>query len=141
MESEEQYLIRISNLDAYSSDHFINYTGFPLLKVLMWRYRIIGNVDAYYIQNDLGISLSRLEIVRSLWAAFISAVLFKSGKLKKTVKSPLMNKISFYLEDTLEESTGYFNISKGAQFSLLYFARVIPSARCIRSFKSFQVNT
>jgi radical SAM superfamily enzyme YgiQ (UPF0313 family) len=124
MESEEQYLIRISNLDAYSSDHFINYTGFPLLKVLMWRYRIIGNVDAYYIQNDLGISLSRLEIVRSLWAAFISAVLFKSGKLKKTVKSPLMNKISFYLEDTLEESTGYFNISKGAQFSLLYFARV-----------------
>jgi anaerobic magnesium-protoporphyrin IX monomethyl ester cyclase len=121
LNSEEQYLIRISNLDAYSSDHFINYTGFPLLKVLMWRYKMIGSIDAHFIQSELGISLSKIEIVRSLWVAFVSSMLFTSGKLESAPRSPLMNKLSVHLNDVIEHSPGYFNISKGAQFSLLYF--------------------
>jgi anaerobic magnesium-protoporphyrin IX monomethyl ester cyclase len=121
LDSEEQYLIRISNLDAYSSDHFINYTGFPLLKVLMWRYKMIGSIDAHFIQSELGISLSKLEIARSLWVALVSSALFASGKLESSPKSPLMTKLSAHLNDVIEHSPGYFNISKGAQFSLLYF--------------------
>jgi anaerobic magnesium-protoporphyrin IX monomethyl ester cyclase len=121
LDSEEQYLIRISNLDAYSSDHFINYTGFPLLKVLMWRYKMIGSIDAHFIQSEFGISLSKTEIARSLWAAFASSMLSTSGKLESAQKSPLMTKLSVHLNDVIEHSPGYFNIFKGAQFSLLYF--------------------
>ena len=121
LESEEEYLIRISNLDAYSTDHFINYTGLPLLKVLMWRYRMIGSIDAHFIQSELGISLNRSEVVRSLWVAFVSSLLFSRGKLDRAPESPLMNKLSIHLDDVIEYSPGYFNISKGAQFSLLYF--------------------
>lgn len=124
LESEEEYLIRISDLDAYSSDHFINYTGLPLLKVLMWRYRMIGMVDAHYIQVKLGITLSRIEILQSLWIAFVSAVLFKAGRLGSAPQSPLMKKLSVHLDIPIEHSAGYFNISKGAQFSLLYFDKV-----------------
>lgn len=124
LESEEEYLIKISDLDAYSSDHFINYTGLPLLKVLMWRYRMIGMVDANYIQNEMGISLDNFEVLRSLWSAFISAVLFRSGKHRIASRSPLMKKLSVHLEETVDHSAGYFNISKGAQFSLLYFGQI-----------------
>jgi len=124
IESEEDYLIQISNLDAYSSDHFINYTGLPLLKVLMWRYRMIGMIDSHYIQNEMGISLSGIEILRSLWSALISAVLFRAGKIHIAPKSPLIKKLSINLDGAIQHSAGYFNISKGAQFSLLYFAQI-----------------
>ena len=33
MNEEEEYLIRISDKDAYDNEHFINYTKQPLLKV------------------------------------------------------------------------------------------------------------
>jgi hypothetical protein len=35
-----------------------------------------------------------------------------------------MQKLSVHLEETVEHSAGYFNISKGAQFSLLYFGGI-----------------
>ena len=124
LESEEEYLIKISDLDAYSSDHFINYTGLPLLKVLMWRYRMIGMIDSHFIQHEMGISLTSFEILRSLWSAFISAVLFRFGKHRLDQSSPLMKKLSVHLEEAVEHSAGYFNISKGAQFSLLYFGPI-----------------
>ena len=37
LDSEEAYLLKISDTDAYDSDHFVNYTQQPLLKVLSWR--------------------------------------------------------------------------------------------------------
>ena len=40
---EEKYLDFISDKDAYSNEHFINYTQ-PLLKVLSWRYKINWNL-------------------------------------------------------------------------------------------------
>ena len=40
IDGEEKYLDFISDKDAYSNEHFINYTQQPLLKVLSWRYKI-----------------------------------------------------------------------------------------------------
>lgn len=49
---EENYLIQISDTDAYSEDHFINYTGLPTLKILAWRPLILAKLDAHhYIHN------------------------------------------------------------------------------------------
>ena len=124
LNDEEEYLIKISDLDAYSSDHFINYTGMPLLKVLMWRYRMIGEIDAHYIQYSLGISLNTREISYSLWTAFRSALQLRNGTSNDIRKSPLMDKLSEYLGEGVGFSSGYFNISKGAQFSLLYFRNI-----------------
>jgi hypothetical protein len=88
---------------------------------------MIGSIDAHFIQSELGISLSKLEIARSLWVALVSSALFASGKLESSPKSPLMTKLSAHLNDVIEHSPGYFNISKGAQFSLLYFDGIFVS--------------
>ena len=85
---------------------------------------MIGMIDAHFIQHEMGISLTSFEILRSLWSAFISAVLLRFGKHRINQRSPLMKKLSVHLEETVEHSAGYFNISKGAQFSLLYFGPI-----------------
>ena len=61
IEAEEEYLKKISDVDAYSSDHFINYTKQPLLKVLSWRYWINWELYKYHAKHNLGISLSKVQ--------------------------------------------------------------------------------
>lgn len=51
VDDEERYLIRISDIDAYKEDHFINYTGLPMLKVLIWRPLILAELDAHYLRQ------------------------------------------------------------------------------------------
>lgn len=63
LEEEEAYLVQISDIDAYATDHFVNYTGQPLLKVLLWRHWMTGEVDAHYMRHTLGISLSLPQVV------------------------------------------------------------------------------
>lgn len=67
VDSEEAYLLRISDTDAYRDDHFINYTGQPLLNVLMWRFWIKAEVDADFLVRRTGRGLSLGEIVQYYW--------------------------------------------------------------------------
>ena len=85
---------------------------------------MIGEIDAHYIQYSLGISLNTREISYSLWTAFRSALQLRNGTSNDIRKSPLMDKLSEYLGEGVGFSSGYFNISKGAQFSLLYFRNI-----------------
>lgn len=64
MGDEENYLIRISDIDAYKEDHFINYTGLPLLKVLMWRPLILAELDAYYFRHKGAPDLSLWQVFK-----------------------------------------------------------------------------
>lgn len=52
LDEEEKYLIHISDTDAYLSDHFINYTGLPLLRVLMWQVWILAEIDAHHYRSQ-----------------------------------------------------------------------------------------
>ena len=61
IEAEEEYLIQISDVNAYSTDHFINYTKQPLLKVLSWRYRINWELYRYHAKHNLHISFNRAQ--------------------------------------------------------------------------------
>ena len=79
VDDEEKYLIRISDTDAYSTDHFINYTGQPLLKVLMWRRWMCAEVDAHYMQQALGITLSLTQVVRHFGRIFTRVVARRLG--------------------------------------------------------------
>jgi len=122
MSSEEDYLVRISNIDAYASDHFINFTGQPLLKVLMWRYRMLGEVDAFYIETRLGIKLTWVQTCRSVWKIASSMFKYMFGRtLVFDSGSPILDSVESMIGKQDIDNSGYFNIQKGVQFSILYF--------------------
>jgi len=85
LDSEEAYLLKISDTDAYDNDHFINYTQQPLLKVLSWRTQIFWKVFRKHAKTNLNISVSKLNILLSLLIISINQM-FKislSSPLKK----------------------------------------------------------
>ena len=125
MDSEELYLEKISDLDAYSTDRFNNYTGLPLLKVLMWRYQILGEMDAFYLESRLGIRLSWPQLIKSCFFSSMSAFNFVFGrKLNKRLRSPFLDQVNSKIWNEDIDSSGYFNIQRGAQFSLLYLDHI-----------------
>ena len=121
LDGEENYLLKISDIDAYSTDHFVNYTKQPLLKVLMWRYIITAPADAHYIRNILNIKLSKFEVIKSL---FVAAIDRKLPNLRKNAlfdfASPLQSRLKEKVEGFGQENHGYFNFKGGWQISLIY---------------------
>ena len=121
LDGEEKYLLKISDIDAYSTDHFVNYTHQPLLKVLMWRYIITAPTDAYYIRNILNINLTKFEVIKSLFVALLDR---KFRALRKfpifDISSPLQSRLREKVEGFGQENYGYFNFKGGWQISLLY---------------------
>ena len=67
LDGEEEYLLKISDTDAYEEDHFINYTQQPLLKVLSWRYWIKFEIFKYHAKYNLKIFSSVSEKLFSLF--------------------------------------------------------------------------
>lgn len=67
LDEEEQYLINISNVEAEDYKHFVNYTKQPLLKVLMWQYKIIYELNLIHVKNSFGV---KAGFFRVLWVLF-----------------------------------------------------------------------
>jgi len=83
LDAEEEYLIRISDKDAYDNDHFINYTQQPLLKVYSWRTKIYWKLFREHARTHLKISLSKTKLILSL-------LMILTNKIFKTkLNSPL----------------------------------------------------
>jgi radical SAM superfamily enzyme YgiQ (UPF0313 family) len=121
VEGEEAYLLAISDIDAYSTDHFINYTKQPLLKVSMWRYLLTGPADMYYIENILGIKLNFFQTTLSLIIAILNRIKIFSLLIEKChFESPLMHRLKEHLSTSLQNHEGYFNFKGGWQISLLF---------------------
>jgi len=76
--SEEEYLLKISDKDAYDNDHFLNYTQQPLLKVLGWRAKILWKLFPKHAKANLKISPSKLMIIMSLFIISINKI-FKAN--------------------------------------------------------------
>jgi anaerobic magnesium-protoporphyrin IX monomethyl ester cyclase len=127
IDEEEKYLLKISDTDAYSEDHFVNYTGLPMLRVLMWRPWLYAEIDFYNFSDREEKGLSILEIVRYYMgviqdrlekrllkgSAHFSVRFFYwliGGKLK-----PVATQAGY---DYVTES-GYFNISNSIKFAPL----------------------
>ena len=64
IDDEEQYLLKVSDTDAYAEDHFINYTGLPMLQVLMWRPWMHAEMDAFHIPDREAAHLKLTDIGR-----------------------------------------------------------------------------
>ncbi|MFN4149646.1 MAG: radical SAM protein, partial [Candidatus Sericytochromatia bacterium] len=118
IDGEESYLENISDTDAYRTDHFINYTKQPLLKVLSWRHLITAEVEADYMIKNLSYNLSLLDVTSYFVGLVINKVLRDKNKTPKT-------------QNNVGHRDGYFNI-KQSVFSPLfmnkftsYFAHLI----------------
>jgi anaerobic magnesium-protoporphyrin IX monomethyl ester cyclase len=105
-DSEEEYLIKISDIDAYSQDHFVNLTGQPLLKVLIWRHLITGHLDAYHYPNLSGgkTGLTLIEV---------------TGYYAKLIINKLYRFLGSGPSTTQIQDSGYFNLSRGINYSAL----------------------
>jgi radical SAM superfamily enzyme YgiQ (UPF0313 family) len=126
LDGEEEYLLKISDIDAYSSDHFVNYSHHPLLKVLMWRYLITAPADAYYIENVLKIKLSTWKVLKSLMSAFMERKFsFHKERWNLAFKSPLQIELKRKIQMFDRENYGYFNFKGGWQISLLFMKPLI----------------
>lgn len=121
IDGEEEYLIAISDIDAYSTDHFINYTKHPLLKVIMWRYLLTGPADMFYIKEILKINLNFFNTTLSIFFILfnkITILQFFFNKYK--IESPLTRKLKKFISEDLKNDEGYFNFRGGWQISLLF---------------------
>lgn len=125
LDEEEQYLIRISDTDAYNSDHFINYTGYPMLKVLMWPWWMRAEVDAHHWPQNERKYLSLFQIARYYSSLLVTRL--REGRFEGSVFGRLLRRVlvgSPRLNtlpkkyDFISES-GYFNIKKGIKFAPL----------------------
>ena len=101
IEDEEKYLLKISDIDAYEDDHFINCTSSPLLKVLMWRWIILARLDAIYLKKSLNIEKLSLYKILSYYAEIIFYLIYR--KFYAYSKTSLFN-------NYIKNSSGYFNI-------------------------------
>ena len=112
LDSEEEYLIAISDTDAYAEDHFINYTGFPLLKVLTWRPTILAQVDAYHLGKTLGGEMSLFRVMLFYWN-----IIFKKTVLARSTQRSNGNGHAF--------KDGYFNIHRSFPIAPFYMNKFL----------------
>jgi len=112
IESEENYLLEISDSDAYSSDHFLNYTQQPLLKVLSWRTKMFWVMFREHTKVNLKISLSKMEIIKSLLILSINKI------FRIKLSSPLEREFSKFEVDPFKDSEYNTSIYKPFQYGL-----------------------
>lgn len=126
VDDEEKYLIAISDTDAYKEDHFVNASGLPLLKVLMWRSLILAHLDAYHYraQTNKDYNLSLMEITQYyigwLGVRLKKRIITLVGKVLKRQNTVSSHKALGAGMEYITES-GYFNIHSGLNFSPLLF--------------------
>lgn len=129
MDEEEEYLIRISDTDAYSEDHFINYTGLPMLKVLTWRPWILAELDAHHLRREMTDPKLSLFYLLAYYAKLVRVRIEKGwggnslpARLGRRLlpgsnrRSPASEQAGSY--EYISDS-GYFNIHKGFKFAPL----------------------
>lgn len=111
IESEEDYLIKISDTDAYSEDHFVNYTGFPMLKVLTWRPTMLAQIDAYHLSKNYNKDMGILDIFAYYW--------------RYITKGNISNKRSIKNSNEKKLKEGYFNIQNSFPIAPFYMNKYL----------------
>lgn len=116
IEEEEDYLLKISDTDAYKEDHFVNNTGLPLLKVLIWRPLMLAHIDAHYYQLNNSRNLSLFKIFKY----YLGLIFYKVANFTK-IKFPILpeRKIDQTNDFNYVSDSGYFNIKSGLKFAPL----------------------
>jgi radical SAM superfamily enzyme YgiQ (UPF0313 family) len=129
IDEEEKYLMRISDTDAYSEDHFINYTGLPMLKVLTWRPLILAELDAYYFRDKGVTAMSLWHIMKYYFGLLLNRVMHRIGIHPTHSRNVLSNDMAESQGKVTTASgkksydhvkdSGYFNIHSNLKFAPL----------------------
>jgi hypothetical protein len=126
IDEEEKYLIQVSDIDAYKEDHFVNATGLPLLKVLMWRPIILSHLDAHHYFNQAS-SKCKLALHQIL-GYYIGLLGVRVGRVIKKRLNVLLNRKDKKIKAAALgggmkniSKFGYFNIHTGLMFAPLLF--------------------
>lgn len=127
LEEEERYLIEISDTDAYKEDHFINYTGLPLLKVLMWRPTILAEIDAYHaVQKGWCGNMSLFDVmfyylglIKVRAQSRLRRFIFRFSFIENVLKQHAMDKSKNDKQKNYLKDSGYFNINSNLKFAPL----------------------
>lgn len=118
---EEQYLLKISDTDAYSEDHFVNYTGYPLLKVLMWQQEILAKVDSHYLKKKYKTKYSIYRLLKFYFDLIsfriLSALAKKIRWLQKL--NNFVNRSNDSQNKDFVRDSGYYNIREAGRFTPL----------------------
>lgn len=119
MDDEERYLLDISDTDAYSEDHFINYTGLPLLKVLMWRQWVLSEVDSHFIKTKFHIQYSLYRVIH-FYIELIGARLrrYLNRWIPWLARTPGQATIRTN-DHVASRKSGYYNINDAGKFTPL----------------------
>jgi len=134
LDSEEAYLIKISDRDAYDVEHFMNYTQQPLLKVLCWRPKILWKVFREHAKTNLNISISKLSILISLLIISINEI-FKI-KLNSPLKKTLDDVENIIKKDSRSSSfNNYFYFQYGLKLLLPWNKFTYPFLAILVAFK------
>lgn len=118
LDEEEEYLIKISDTDAYKEDHFVNNTGLPLLKVLMWRPLILAHLDAHHYKEhnkEYGVG----DIDHTLLQILGYYVKVIGYRLYRRVTRQQRARFAGEIKAACVNESGYFNIYSGFKFSPL----------------------
>ena len=118
LDAEERYLYEISDIDAYSTDHFVNYTQLPFLNVLLWRWWITAEVDAHYMQITLGSKWPLTKVI-GYFASLTLNNIHVRRKLPKFIAERVNSEEGKEQEVQDKGQGGYFNI-KSSYFAPLF---------------------
>ena len=133
LDSEEAYLIKISDTDAYDNDHFLNYTQQPLLKVLGWRTKIYWKAFRWHAKNNLNIKLTKIQILKGLLTVFINKI-FKT-KINSTLKTTLDSCNSGVLKDQYYNNSDYSYLQYGLKLLLPWNKWTYPFISVLVAYK------
>jgi anaerobic magnesium-protoporphyrin IX monomethyl ester cyclase len=118
LDEEEEYLIRISDTDAYKEDHFVNNTGLPLLKVLMWRPLILAHLDVHHYQEHNkesgveGVEHTLLQVLGYYFKVI-------GYRLYRRITRHQRARFGGEIQAGYVSESGYFNIYSGFKFAPL----------------------
>lgn len=110
LDDEESYLLKISDINAGHTSHYLNYTNQSLLKALTWRSRINSEIDAHWLKQ-------RGIYHISVWGIFI--FYFKRLKARFSKTKPEHDVLYGAQNKPLDsiKDSGYFNISQNINFA------------------------
>ncbi len=97
VKSEEDYLLSISDRDAYDNDHFINYTQQPLLKVYTWKHKIFWKLWRRHAKENLKLNFKKIDIIFAI-VGIIASHIFRFK-----FKNKIINEMNKYNQEPGKE--------------------------------------
>lgn len=124
LDEEELYLLKISDINAGATGHYLNFTEQSMLKALTWRVRIHSEMDAYWLKQK-GLEHLPVRWILSFYLKRLWGIFGKNKSGRKAAGDSIKQ-----MADILNDS-GYFNISRNFNFAPILLN---PATRPIFNF-------